>query len=430
MEARLHRLALGTVFLACALTANPVDAQIPGRFEAHSPNFIVFAQTAQMARAVSAAAEKQRSELAMHWLGQELPGWSMRCPIYVTDGPRLGAGGETRFTLLSGQVGNWSMHIQGTPERIIDSVLPHELTHTILATYFAPLNKHVPRWADEGACTTVEHASEKKKHNDHLVQYLRTGRGISFNRMFSLKDYPRDILPLYAQGHSVVQFLIDQSGPRQFVSFLEDGMRSEDWEGAVRRTYLYETLGNLKEQWNQWIADGRPQVVNYSPLLRRTELAQGRTSANPVAAPAPRASVALAGHTKSTSELANNSITKVGNDSWYRRQLLRGITESSQPASTNFPSAQSQQLETQPSIQIGDSENAIRVRAGEVPRHANGSIEAHSAAEVTGPVHSRRPPPTNRLPIETSQSSTSIGPAMVPLVGSGVMMGSPYAIWR
>ncbi len=28
------------------------------------------------------------------------------------------------------------MEVIGTPERILDSVLPHEVTHTILATYF------------------------------------------------------------------------------------------------------------------------------------------------------------------------------------------------------------------------------------------------------------------------------------------------------
>ena len=40
-----------------------------------------------------------------------------------------------------------------TARRILDSVLPHEITHTIFATHFG---QPLPRWADEGACTTVD----------------------------------------------------------------------------------------------------------------------------------------------------------------------------------------------------------------------------------------------------------------------------------
>ncbi len=156
------------------------------------------------------------------------------------------------------------MSVQGTPERILDSVLPHEITHTIFASYFAPLNTHVPRWADEGACTTVEHSSEQNKHKALLVECLKTKRGLSFNRMFSLKDYPSDILPLYAQGHSVVEFLLAQGGPRTFVKFLEAGMSTGRWETAIRNAYGYDTLGQLQTQWNQWIVDGRGDVAAYA----------------------------------------------------------------------------------------------------------------------------------------------------------------------
>src|SRR5690606_15267261 len=144
----------------------------PGRgrqFTAHSQNFIVFASSPQWATQVAEMAELNRRNLAVHWLGAELPPWSERVPIHVQSGPNLGAGGETRFSLLGGnRIGNWMMSVQGTQERILDSVLPHEITHTIFATHFAPLGKYVPRWADEGACTTVEHISEKQQHQKHL----------------------------------------------------------------------------------------------------------------------------------------------------------------------------------------------------------------------------------------------------------------------
>ncbi len=97
------------------------------------------------------------------------------------------------------------MSVQGSHERVLDSVLPHEVTHTIFATHFG---RPLPRWADEGACTTVEHPSERNKQTRLLYEFLTTGRGIAFNRMFAMTEYPADILPLYSQGFSLAKFLI------------------------------------------------------------------------------------------------------------------------------------------------------------------------------------------------------------------------------
>ncbi len=277
MEARRIRLtALGMATVVTFILAARSQAQFGPEQQhvAQSQNFIVFAASPQLAARVSQAAEEYRKDLAIYWLDHELPAWSQRCPIHVTASPRLGAGGETRFSPIPGGVGNWMMQVQGTEERVLDSVLPHEITHTIFATHFAPFNRlppfdrYLPRWADEGACTTVEHIEEKSKHQHFLQDFLRTGRGIAFNKMFSLKEYPKDILPLYAQGHSVVQFLLDQGGPRKFVAFLEDGMRNGAWQAALKNQYEYETIGELQTQWNRWLRDGSPtSLVGYAPSL-------------------------------------------------------------------------------------------------------------------------------------------------------------------
>jgi hypothetical protein len=86
------------------------------------------------------------------------------------------------------------MKVQGSRERVLDSVVPHEVTHTVFATHF---RQPLPRWADEGACTTVEHRSEIAKQERMLIDFLKTRRGIPFNAMFDMKDYPQDVLPLY-----------------------------------------------------------------------------------------------------------------------------------------------------------------------------------------------------------------------------------------
>lgn len=246
MDARSVRAAWAAVVLCVSLGASYRTA-----------NFVVTAPTADVAHAIGEAAERYRRELAQEWLGQTLPNWSRPCPIEVRVGPELGAGGATSFVFDRGEVFGWQMTIQGSLERVLDSVLPHEVTHTIFASHF---RQPLPRWADEGACSTVEHASERLKQQRMLVTFLKTGRGIAFQRMFAMTEYPRDVLPLYAQGHSLATFLIQQGGRRKFVSFIAEGMRDGRWSAATQRHYGYGDLGALQDAWLQWVRRGSPTL--------------------------------------------------------------------------------------------------------------------------------------------------------------------------
>ncbi len=263
---RMDARSLFLVLIALSAWCSTASAQVfvGPRSVVQSSNFRVYARSTQLANEVIRCAEESRKQLAMHWLGKELPDWPEPCPILVNDGPRTPASGETKYTLLGGGVANFQMTVSGTPERIIDSVLPHEITHTVMASYFAALGKPVPRWADEGACTTVEHPSERSKHDVMLVQYLSEGRGIPFSVLFTLKDYPPDMMPLYAQGYSLSCFLISQGGPRRFIQFLERGMETNDWDGATDEFYSYPKLGKLQTAWNRWVSEGGGVVDNYT----------------------------------------------------------------------------------------------------------------------------------------------------------------------
>lgn len=243
MEARL----VSTAFLAAALLSLGASHR--------SPNFIVRAATPELAKEVGQAAEDYRRELAIEWLGKEMPNWFQPCPITVEAAPHLGAGGATSFVFDHGDVFGWRMNIQGSRERILDSVLPHEVTHTIFASYF---RRPLPRWADEGACSTVEHDSERRKQQRMLIQFLQTRRGIAFNDMFAMKQYPRDILPLYAQGHSLATFLVAQGGKRKFLQYVKEGLVTDDWTTATTTHYRFASLGKLQTAWLDWVRHGSP----------------------------------------------------------------------------------------------------------------------------------------------------------------------------
>ncbi len=257
-----------------------------------SENFVVYAEDRGFARRIAEAAERYRRELSMEWLGYEIKPWQERCPITVEIG--MHAGGETSFAFMTppqasrGYPTGWQMKIFGPPERLLDAVLPHEVTHTIFATHFG---RPLPRWADEGACTTVEHISERTKNHNMLISFLggTPSRGIPFNRMFTMRNYPHDILPLYAQGYSLAKFLIQQKGRRHFLEYLTTGMNAERrgfelvaWDRATEQHFGYRDLSELQLAWMDWLRSGdageQPDRAQ-GPMLAAKPTNPGRTAA-------------------------------------------------------------------------------------------------------------------------------------------------------
>lgn len=281
MDARPSRTAwLVATLVMPLLVAAPAD----GRGVYRTKNFVVQAASLALAKEFAEAAEAWRRELAIEWLGKPLPDWTEACKVQAETGPRMGAGGWTTFMFNQGEVYGWDMHVQGSRQRVLDSVLPHEITHTIFASYF---RQPLPRWADEGACTTVEHRSEIGKQEALLINFLKTGQGIPFGQMFAMREYPENVLPLYAQGLSLTQFLIERRGKQEFLAFLSDGMRDGNWPRAVSTRYGHNSLYELQDQWLTWVKSGRPRLALEPDVAARIAANQSTPSVQQASATAP-----------------------------------------------------------------------------------------------------------------------------------------------
>jgi hypothetical protein len=230
------------------------------RFE--TDNFIITAPDEAFARQVGEAAEYYRHHLAIEWLGKPLPGnWSTKCPIKCKVG-QIGAGGATTFTFNNGEVFGWHMSIQGTEQRILDSVLPHEVSHMIFASYF---RRPLPRWADEGAATLVEHESERMRQTRLLDQVIRTSKRIPLPQLLQIKEYPQDmqdVLTLYAEGYSLADYLVQQKGEHGkaiYLKFLDDA-HHHGWDAAFKRHYD-TSVAEVEEKWTGWVMAGSPPIT-------------------------------------------------------------------------------------------------------------------------------------------------------------------------
>jgi hypothetical protein len=204
---------------------------------------------------VAEAAERHRAEVAVAWLGKELPAWTEPCRIRVTG---AAGGSATSFAFEGGKVLRQEMMLEGPLERILAANLPHEITHTVLAH---ALGRPVPRWADEGAAMHSEEAMGQRLHAQRGRELINTpGRYIPLARLLTMRDYPADVAALYAEGYALTGYLIERRGRQAFVEFLERGMR-DGWDPAITAVYGFKDTLHLEQAWRERLAREVPAAA-------------------------------------------------------------------------------------------------------------------------------------------------------------------------
>jgi RNA polymerase sigma factor (sigma-70 family) len=228
-------------------------AEKEGAATAQTTHFEVTAPTRRVAALVAEAAERQLTQKAIFWLGKPLPDWSERCPIVVKI-TTAGTGGATTFEYDEGQVKSRRMHLEGPLDRLLSSVLPHEVTHIVFADY---LGKPMARWADEGGAVLSEDDEERQRHENLARQIVDTpGRAIPLRRLLRAQEYPGDVMVLFAEGYSVTRFLVEKKDNKTFLAFVKQGM-DDSWDKAVKVHYDYRDVEALEDAW---LADLRRQA--------------------------------------------------------------------------------------------------------------------------------------------------------------------------
>jgi hypothetical protein len=227
-----------------------------------STNFIIEAPTEETAKQLAETAEAARKDLALKWLGKELPPFAEPCPIRVTL-QDAAPGGATSIAFDRGQVLSRDMHVEGALERVRVGVLPHEITHVLFAEFF---RRPIPRWADEGGAVLGEDKGTQQIYLERMrnILGLRPDRAIPLRRLFPMTDYPSDLMVLYAEGTTVSQFLVEAGGRKEFLDFVSDGMDG-DWDKAVKDHYGWKDVDELEEKWRASLRKSAPPKKRDAP---------------------------------------------------------------------------------------------------------------------------------------------------------------------
>lgn len=228
-----------------------------GGVTSRTENFLVTAPTKADADEFAALAEKLRKEIALRWLGKEMPRWPDPCPLTVElmGDDNHNGGGATTFAAREGHdmrlVG---MEIKGGRGYLKSSVLPHEVMHTVMGHY---LKRPSPRWCDEGAATTEESAETQARYERRCVEELNAGEAIKLTALFRMREYPRGpaMLTVYNQGHSVTTFLLSKKDRATFLEFVGEANAGGDWDAAVAKHYGFKSVDELQDAWIAWMRE-------------------------------------------------------------------------------------------------------------------------------------------------------------------------------
>ncbi len=210
-----------------------------------------------LAERVAAAAESARTAQSNRWAGAVPRGaWSPKCDIYLypsakafskmTGQPEESPGFST-MGLNAGEIVARRINLRADHPNLQAAVLPHEITHVILADLFP--SQQIPRWADEGMAVLAEPSSEQKARASDLGGPLAANRLFKINDLMVM-DYPdgKHWALYYAQSVSLTRFLVDLEGPARFIDFVRASQRNGP-EAELRRVYKIDSFADLQARW-------------------------------------------------------------------------------------------------------------------------------------------------------------------------------------
>lgn len=137
-------------------------------------------------------------------------------------------------------------------EAFLDNVLPHEISHLILADFLGPVN--IPLWFNEGVAQLQE--SDKK---DEAVLVMR--KAVKLGYFIPFRQLTSKNLPMmqekvyavffYAQSVAVVHFLIEQYGSQRFGELCRQLRNGLTFEDALQKAYtsLLKSVEDLEQKW-------------------------------------------------------------------------------------------------------------------------------------------------------------------------------------
>lgn len=267
---RLGRRLLLALAGAASSRGEAEPDRAPAAAVVETESFVVrHAGTADLAAAVARTAEQKRRAIFARWSGPPATAWVPKCEIilhpsadaYVRScGRPMPGHGHATVRLSDRRVTHRRLDLLADDPDLLDTALPRELTHVVLADLFP--DAPPPKWAETGMAVLAGPPDEVDRYLRTLPRCARDGDWFPLAQLLELADYPREkITGFYCQSVSVTEYLIRiGGGERNFTLFLRDCQRYGTAQ-ALRRQYGLDGPEALERAWKRAVlGEGRGQA--------------------------------------------------------------------------------------------------------------------------------------------------------------------------
>lgn len=230
--------------------------------KSESPHFILHSASDEAQRgAVLLICEAQREELIGKWFETAPKAWDEKCHVVLhrtkssyqqaVGHAVAGTRGSTWVQFDKRQPGKIAVRrIDLLCDRAADDLtaLPHELTHALLADWFA--GQQPPRWLDEGMALLADPEAKQKLHERDLrnAYYHRTSYRVV--ELLAIAEHPPQarIPAFYGQSLALVQLLIERDKPEKLLKFVARAQTTGN-DQALREIYQIDGVAELERLW-------------------------------------------------------------------------------------------------------------------------------------------------------------------------------------
>jgi len=233
-----------SAIVACVVLS--ISGPAAGTRLTSSDNFIVMAPDQPLAEEIRDTAEQLRKEIALAWLGAELPAGKGRTIVTVNVVDE--ADRALTWLIDHPQRTMHSTWLTCPREAATGPLLAHEITHVVLATRF---EGRVPAWADEGIASLQDDPRRIAIRNRMVAIWARDRTWPDLTRVLSAQAIAAHDRRAYAIAASLTQCLVARGGRARFLQFAIEG-KEHGWDQALQRYYGIPTTRQLQTEWQIW----------------------------------------------------------------------------------------------------------------------------------------------------------------------------------
>jgi hypothetical protein len=186
---------------ASAIGIRFLDEKDDGWSLAETTNFRIFHKhDKKTVEQVAGVVERSRISAYAKWVGGEDEDWKPKCYLFLdnTEGGAAkllhGARGYAKRGGLGFSTRRY-VRVRAKDAGLLESVLPHEITHAVLFGEFG--EQDAPPWAHEGMAGLAQTGADQQQFTDTLVRARRKGELFFVGKLMEMEDYPDEDVALY-----------------------------------------------------------------------------------------------------------------------------------------------------------------------------------------------------------------------------------------